>query len=79
MAKKEDTTPIEEPPKTKVEKLSAADSHLLPEVAKRIRTVNWKGGHRQVFGRFGTIDLTTLRVGRARRLIQQGFKKLREI
>jgi hypothetical protein len=66
-------------PKTKIEKLSAADSHLLPATAKHIRTVDWKGGHKQVFGKFGTVDLTTLTLGRARKLIRQGFKKLTEI
>lgn len=38
--------------------------------------VDWVGGHRQVFGRFGIIDLTTLTPARAENLIKKGFKKL---
>lgn len=50
---------------------------LPPGVAEQYEVINWKGGHRQVFGRFGEVDLTTLTPKRAERLIKGGFTKLR--
>lgn len=51
---------------------------LPPEVAEKIEVINWTGGHRQVFGRFGIVDLTTMTVSHAESLIARGFTKLKK-
>ena len=54
-------------------------SDFLPEATAREYELNqWTGGHRQDFGRFGTIDLTKLTPQRAAALVAKGFKKLRK-
>lgn len=50
---------------------------LPSEVAELYELVNWKGGRRQVFGRFGLVDLDKLTVAKANNLAAKGFKKLR--
>lgn len=54
-----------------------AKAKLSPEVAEKFELVNWKGGSRQNFGRFGVVDLETLTVKHAARLVALGFKKLK--
>jgi len=50
----------------------------LPEaVAEHFELVDWKGGPRQAFGRFGVVDLRTITLQRANSLVQRGFGKLR--
>lgn len=48
-------------------------------VAEKYELVNWKGGAKQYFGSFGTVDLEKLTVQRADRLVAMGFTKLRLI
>lgn len=50
---------------------------LPTEVAAKYDLVNWTGSHRQVFGAFGTIDLTELTLEKADRLYKRKFPKLR--
>lgn len=53
---------------------------MLPtDVAKKYELVDWKGGSRQVFGRFGVVDLNTLTVKQAEKLVRMGFPKLRKV
>lgn len=56
----------------------ATPNPLPPEVAEKIEVINWTGGHRQVFGRFGTVDLKTMTVSYAESLIARGFTKLKK-
>ena len=56
----------------------ATPNLLPPEVAEKIEVINWTGGHRQVFGRFGTVDLSTLTIQQAESLIARGFSKLKK-
>lgn len=53
-----------------------ADSFLPAETAKEITTVNWTGGHYQHFGKYGPIDLKTLKPVKAKALVAKKFKKL---
>lgn len=50
---------------------------LSREVAEKYETVNWNGGHRQDFGTFGVVDLSTMTIQQADALVKKGFKKLR--
>jgi len=50
---------------------------LPSELSEEYEVINWKGSHRQVFGRFGVVDLSKLTKKRAEKLIQSGFSKLR--
>lgn len=51
----------------------------LPEaVAKEYELINWTGGHRQNFGRFGDIDISKMTPAFAARLVQMGFSKLKK-
>ena len=52
------------------------DMPLKKDVAKKFQTVNWKGGDAQIFGRFGTVDLSKLTIKQAENLIKRGFSKL---
>lgn len=52
------------------------DKNRPPEWASRFRLKGWKGGPRQVFGKFGEVDLTTLTIAKAERLIARGFDKI---
>jgi hypothetical protein len=52
-------------------------SPLPKAVAKHFDLVDWVGGHRQNFGRFGNIDLKTLTLDQAKRLAKAGFSKLK--
>lgn len=59
-----------------VQKRPEADKYLLAETAAEVTTVNWTGGHYQHFGKFGPVNLKTLKLGVAKVLIKKGFKKL---
>lgn len=50
---------------------------LPAEVAEKFTLVNWVGGHRQNFGKFGVIDLTKITVDQATSLVKRGFTKLK--
>jgi len=52
---------------------------LPPEVAAEFELVDWEGSTRQVFGKYGTVDLKTLTLRKARSLYKRKFKKLRPI
>lgn len=49
---------------------------LPSEVAAEFELINWVGGHRQDFGRFGIVDLERITLAQANRLVNQGFSKL---
>jgi hypothetical protein len=49
---------------------------LPKEVAEKFALKGWVGGHRQIFGRFGVVDLKELTVARAEALVKAGFSKL---
>ena len=49
---------------------------LQKEVAAVYKVKDWKGGHRQDFGSFGTVDLKKLTLKRAANLVAAGFPKL---
>jgi|GEM_PF-2749344 len=63
--------------KAKPKKGMAPTSYLSEVISKDFELVNWVGGHRQEFGKFGVIDLTKLTPQRATSLIQRGFSKLK--
>lgn len=50
---------------------------LSKEVSDQFEIIDWAGSHRQFFGRFGTIDLSTLTVTQAERLVRLKFSKIR--
>lgn len=50
---------------------------LSKEVADQFDIIDWTGSHRQFFGRFGKIDLSTLTVAQAERLVKLRFSKIR--
>lgn len=50
---------------------------LPSEVAQKYELVNWVGGHKQVFGKFGTIDLKELTVEKCAQLVKQEFSKIK--
>jgi len=50
---------------------------LTEETAKDFELVDWVGSHRQSFGKFGVVDLSTLDPKRADRLVKRGFKKIK--
>lgn len=54
-----------------------ANKHLPAEVAALYEVVNWQGGHRQHFGRYGIVDLKNMTITRADRLVNTKFSKLR--
>ena len=49
---------------------------LSKEVAEQFEIVDWWGGHKQFFGKFGTVDLSTLTIQQAERLVGMGFSKI---
>jgi hypothetical protein len=57
---------------------------LNAEVAKDYELVDWTGGHRQDFGKYsswlqgGVLDLSTLTLDQAARLVEMKFPKLRK-
>lgn len=73
MASTNDNKPAEKAAKI----IDPANDFLSKETAEVVEVVNWVGGHRQDFGRFGIVDLKTLKPGVAQRLVRQGFSKLR--
>jgi len=50
---------------------------LPPATAADYELVNWVGSHKQDFGTFGVIDVSTLTPAQAEKLVQRGWKKLR--
>ena len=50
---------------------------LPQEVAQRFEIMDWWGGHRQNFGKFGIVDLSTMTVAQAQRLVNMGFTKIK--
>lgn len=53
------------------------EKSLLPSAtAKLYRLVNWHGGHTQVFGSIGTINVSTLTTDQAARLVRLKFSKI---
>jgi len=50
---------------------------LPAEVAAKYDLVGWHGGHRQNFGKYGIIDLHTITLKQADRLVEKGFTKLK--
>ena len=50
---------------------------LRQEVAERFEIVDWWGGNRQNFGKFGIVDLSTMTVAQAQRLVNMGFTKIK--
>lgn len=50
---------------------------LPAEVAEQYELVNWVGGYRQTFGRYGVVDVSTITLRRADALVRAGFSKLR--
>lgn len=63
---------------TAQEPIKVADPNdYLPEALKgKVKVINWTGGHTQVFGRYGTVNLTKLSLQRATSLVRGGFSKL---
>ena len=53
-----------------------ANTFLRASVARKYELVNWTGGHKQVFGPFGEVDLKTLTLAKAEALVKSGFTKL---
>jgi len=51
---------------------------LSKEVKEQFEFPGWVGSHRQKFGRFGTIDLSTLTVQQAERLVGLKFAKIKK-
>ena len=51
---------------------------LSKEVRELFEFPGWVGSHRQKFGRFGTIDLSTLTVQQAERLVGLKFAKIKK-
>jgi hypothetical protein len=51
---------------------------LPEEVAKNYELVNWVGGPRQHFGRYGDIDLDKMTEAQAQRLVQMGFPRIKK-
>ena len=51
---------------------------LPKEVAKDYELVKWVGGPRQLFGKFGIIDVTTLTPEKAAILVEKGWRRLRK-
>ncbi|MEL7118625.1 MAG: hypothetical protein AAFO07_04270 [Bacteroidota bacterium] len=47
-------------------------------VAKEYKLVDWVGGSKQHFGKFGIVDITTMTLLQARRLVQRKFPKLKQ-
>lgn len=52
-------------------------NQLPAEVAAKYELVDWVGGHRQIFGKHGVVDLQTITLARADKLFRDGFKKLK--
>jgi len=52
---------------------------LPAEVAKHYKLVNYKGGAKQFWGKFGKIDISTLTLKQADLLAQRGWTKLKKI
>ena len=46
------------------------------EVAEHYDLVGWKGGPIQVFGKFGVVNINTLTLRKAEKLVAKGFTKL---
>lgn len=49
---------------------------LPTDVAAKFKLVNWQGGKKQNFGKFGIVDLETITIQTATRLHNKGFSKL---
>ena len=45
-------------------------------VAQKYTLVNWVGGSKQHFGKYGTIDVTKLTMRRADKLFSMGWSKI---
>ncbi|MEL6968630.1 MAG: hypothetical protein AAFO02_00565 [Bacteroidota bacterium] len=56
--------------------IDPANKFLPAAVAEHYEVVNWQGGHTQVFGKFGTVDLQQMTLTRAQRLVNTKFSKL---
>lgn len=54
------------------------NGELPAATAKEYELVNWHGGHTQVFGKFGTINASTLTLAQAARLVRVGFPKIKK-
>lgn len=54
------------------------NSWLPADTSAKYEVVDWVGSHRQIFGRFGVIDLKNLSPRQAGSLVKRGFSKLRE-
>ena len=52
------------------------NGQLPAATAKDYELVGWHGGHTQVFGKFGTINVSTLTPAQAARLVKIGFPKI---
>lgn len=63
--------------KSKTTTLPVSNSLLPPETASSFELVDWKGGAKQVFGIYGTVDVSTLTPAQASRLVMRGFKKIK--
>ncbi len=61
---------------TSKQTVTRVKNQLSDEVAALYQLKNWKGGTRQDFGRFGIVDLSTMTVKSAARLVSMGFPKL---
>ena len=57
-------------------KSDPANKLLSAEVAAQYEIVNWTGGHRQNFGKFGIVDLKVLTPKDAELLVKMKFTKI---
>ncbi len=53
------------------------ESALSKDVAEKFEVIDWVGSHRQFFGTFGIIDLSTMTLQQAERLAKLNFPKIR--
>lgn len=49
------------------------------DTAAKFETVGWVGGSKQIFGKFGKVDLAKVTPAQAESLVKRGFKKIRPI
>jgi len=58
--------------------LNYPNDQLPAETAEKYEIIDWVGGNRQYFGKFGIIDIKQLTPRRAGQLVRMKFKKIKE-
>lgn len=49
---------------------------LKDDVAQKYNLVGWSGGHKQLFGSMGIVDINEINLSKADALVKRGFKYL---